>query len=256
MEFYESNEYTPNTFESDMMLSAASEEMIMNLINDQIDSIESYNNQDFLSSFIYNYKKTIEIFDEDETYLEVKNDEILAIRSMMENVCHKLNKRFEEIFSVSLCDIEYNMEEEMIDILYMVYRFFIVNIRTNYINLINNILYNDKYVKKLIANYKVDKSVSLNAYKKITDDKNTLIILTNLHSICKDIINNKLELEFEEYMSNMNGNIYTEYEKINEYYDNYKISGNFINLYKRKLNAYLLSEIENECRSNIINNIK
>ena len=171
MEFYESTEYTPNTFESDMMLSAASEEMIMNLINDQIDNIESYNNQDFLSSFIYNYKKTIEIFDEDETYLEVKNDEILAIRSMMENVCHKLNKRFEEIFSVSLCDIEYNIEEEMIDILYMVYRFFIVNIRTNYINLINNILYNDKYVKKLIANYKVDKSVSLNAYKKITDDK-------------------------------------------------------------------------------------
>ena len=67
MEFYESTEYTPNTFESDMMLSAASEEMIMNLINDQIDNIESYNNQDFLSSFIYNYKKTIEIFDEDET---------------------------------------------------------------------------------------------------------------------------------------------------------------------------------------------
>jgi signal transduction histidine kinase len=41
--------------------TAASEEMIMNLINDQINNIESYNNQDFLSSFIYNYKKTIEI---------------------------------------------------------------------------------------------------------------------------------------------------------------------------------------------------
>ena len=108
-----------------------------------------------------------------------------------------------------------------------VYEFFVVDLKENMVNFLLNYIYTNKsYLSELFNEEYKRKDVTTNNMKKITKNKDDVVILSNIISVIYHILN--IELEPEEFMElAIEPGEYVG-ECVSDYVRTFKIANNFV----------------------------
>ena len=236
--------YTPQDINSELLLSQIPVDILQENIQKQFDEQFVYRKVDYVSSFItqYNYSKEVvkEMDDEDEMdALNVARDQFITF----------LSKLMEEKLDLGFPYLNDMTEEDQDELLHFTYRFFIVNIKHNFENLIIN--YIEKNKKEICETIPKKKDISAMSYKKEIEDPDDIIILSNLN----DVIDYVLTREFtvDDFL-NFTERDEPELEKylVEDYYDKNYLVGNFLDKYFRMITRSFKVELECSVRNIIL----
>ena len=160
-----------------------------------------------------------------------------------------MNEIFEAYLSVGFPDIEEKTEDEQHEIIHLTYRFFIKNIKKNFITLIMN--YIDKYKLELASSLPKKKDVTSLNLKAEIDNEEDIIIISNLNEVIDDILSIDFSVEeFLELCTDKGNCLETEF--IKDSYNNYIITGNFVEEYEKMVDSYFKTELESKVRNKIL----
>ena len=197
---------------------------------------------DFIRSFIqrYEYSKSI-VTDEDERI------ELLSIRDDFLGFFEELMKRMLGIGYPDLRDLP---ESEQNELIHFSYRYFVMQMRENFVNLITNHImdhlddFRDSGLKR--------KDVSTIVYKKEFGDHEDASIIANLSTIIQNILRES-DLSVDEFLILSQSDFPTmENTFIQEKYDELKITGNFVPNYVTMISSTLYVEIETRVRGKLL----
>ena len=124
-------------------------------------------------------------------------------------------------------DIENLSDYEIHDIARNCYDFFIVNLRDNLTRFVSNYIYSNKLsISEEFGEEYKKRDVTTTNMKKLTKNKDDIIILSNTSSIINYVLN--LEYQPEEFMSLASEDGEYVSSCITEYVNSFKITGNFV----------------------------
>lgn len=124
-------------------------------------------------------------------------------------------------------DIENLSDYEIHDIARNCYDFFIVNLRDNLTRFVSNYIYSNKLsISEEFGEEYKKRDVTTTNMKKLTKNKDDIIILSNTSSIINYVLN--LEYQPEEFMSLASEDGEYVSSCITEYVNSFKIAGNFV----------------------------
>ena len=237
---FEGFDYDPNTIESETFLSEVPLSLIEETITSQFDNPLDNRKNDLVQSFLNKYIFTKEnmLVDEEEDVDELYTHFL----SFMRNI-------FRERLGIGLPNIEEMDEEDQMELIHFIYRFFIINIKKNFVNVILN--YIDEHANAICKEFELKKDVTAIALKKYVDDDIDLTIISNIGDVIKYILDSEISVtDFLNYASLDKPNLEAEF--ISEKYDTCDITGNFVEQYCEMLNEDFLVEIECKVRNKIL----
>lgn len=167
-------------------------------------------------------------------------------------IIREIDKKFDLSINVNFDDVDETMETGMV-----LYNFLILRYKKN----INKFLFHyiTKNKKKIVevfqGNYK-KKDVTSNALKKKIKNKDDVLILSNLPSIIKYIMN--LDLEPEEFLTYTSKNELYESGYIIKFIATGNLLGNFVDKYLHVIQddyEYILDEIQTEVKLKLMKKI-
>lgn len=131
----------------------------------------------------------------------------------------------------------------------MTYRYFIVNIKHNFSSFcLNYILRNKRELSDTLPKKKDVSSLNL---KRDGIDADDIVIVSNLYTIILNIIEQNHDVD--EFILNSDVNDpRLETDMMNEYYENFTVTGNFYPEYRKMLNTPFIKEIESKLRNKIL----
>lgn len=236
--------YEPVDLEDELFLSEAPIELMQHLIKSQFETPLEDNNRDFIQSFITKYLFTKEnSLDEDLVMLENNRDGFLSF----------MIKTFEDFLNVGFVDFEDKDNENQHEILHLTYRFFIKNIKKNFVNSIYNYINDNR--DYILSSYSSNKDVTTLTFKDEIDDDFDIITLSNLCSIIDDILERFKELQtVDEFFNLCRGDkLSVELEFVSAKYEDMELTGNFIEKYVEMADdEYFKSEIHTKLRNKIL----
>lgn len=196
---------------------------------------------DYIASFISSYKYSKEMVEDD--------DEMTELRSHHEEFMNFMKDTLFEKLGIGIDNFEEMSEEEQEDLIHFTYRFFIINMKHNFFNLFLN--YINKNKESLIEKAVRRKDVTSQAFKKEISDEDT-IILANLADIMNYVMNEE-NLTVDDFFELCEGDApSTELTLVSEYYDDFILTGNFIEKYVRMLRIPMRIRIEGDIRNRIL----
>lgn len=234
------NEYEPTSLDSDIFLSEIPMPLLKENIKGQFEE-PLENRTNYLKVFIDKFAISKELCDEDSM-----NDLYLVRDDFMEF----LLDTYREYLGVGIVDFDDLSEEEQDDLIQMVYEFFIMNIKKNFVALTIN--YIDKYRKSLSEISGKKKDVTTLSFKREVTNTDDLNILANLSDIIDYILT--VDIDVTEFLSLTKQCLET--SMIDAAYDNFKITGNFVDNYKDMLDKDFKRELENKVRNKILKKYK
>ena len=146
-------------------------------------------------------------------------------------------------------DVENMQSYELEEVGRNVYEFFIVNLKDNLTNFFMNYIYSNKsYLASLFTDEYKRKDVTTTNMKKITKNKDDVVVLANIISVIYHILD--LELEPEDFMDLAAEPGEYSGEMIKEYVRSFRIANNFVyNLFNEV--KYTHNDIIDEVASEI-----
>lgn len=235
-------QYQPVDLDDELFLTEIPIELLEQVITEQfIDPLEN-RHIDYLQSFItkYNFSKEN----------EHEEDQVLVDQFYSDFVAFML-KTFDTYLNVSFPDIDQEDEEDALEKLQLTYRFFIKNIKKNFVSLICN--YIDDNKDDVVSNLEMKKDVTSLNFKEELDDDNDVIIISNLGLVIKDILNKVYnDFNIDDFFGYCRaGEACLEIEYVKAKYESFEITGNFVQKYVEMILADK-NELESKIRNYIL----
>lgn len=197
---------------------------------------------DFIHSFIqrYEYSKSL-VSDEDERI------ELIALRDDFLGFFEELMKRMLGVGYPDLRDLAENEQNELI---HFSYRYFVMQMRENFVNLITNYIID--HLDDFRGNGLKRKDVSTIVYKKEFGDVDDASIIANLSTIIGNILRES-DLSVDEFFILSQSDFPSmENTFMQEKYDELKITGNFVSNYVLMIPPRMHVEIETRVRGKLL----
>lgn len=241
---YNEYRYDPSDMDDELFLSDVPVEIIQSSIDTQFQDPLEYRKKDYVQSFLTKYE-----FSKDN----MLEDDLLLVEEYRDSFLIFMEKTFEKYLGVGLANLENLPEDEQNELVHLTYRFFIKNIKKNFVTIIYNFI--DDRRDSITEMYEKKKDVtSLNFKLEINDDYDVLV-LSNLNLIIKDILNALRENcnDVDEFFDLCTGDeVVLELEYVKEAYDKYELTGNFISKYVDMISEDFITEIQSKVRNKIL----
>lgn len=237
-------DYEPNDVESEIMLSELPLSLLMETIRSQFNDPVEYRKQDYVQTFLNKYEYTKENMTENES--DEVEDLYIRFISFMERM-------FKEYLGIGLPNIDDDSEEDQEELIHLIYRYFIMNIRKNFVNFIYNYIEDRK--DGIVKNIEKKKDVTALSLKGSVTDENDIAIVTNLSEIIDDVLEQEFTIdEFFKYSRTDGTELDIEF--VSDKYDTSDITGNFVTMYFQMVDDELKVEVESKVRNKILKKYK
>ena len=161
----------------EIILSEIPLNLIMESIKSQFDNPEDYRKNDYVQKFLKKYQYSLDNLrdDEEESIYELHDKFLLFIKNIFYNV-----------LNIGFSGIEDYNEDDQHELIHLSYKFFINNIKKNFVNFVYNIINTDRDLVLQVCEKKKD-VISLN-FKNEIDDEYDILVLSNLSKIIDFIL--------------------------------------------------------------------
>lgn len=234
--------YSPADIDDELFLSSVPMEILMNSLDSQFESPLELKKKDYIQSFITKYKFSKDnMIEDDQDMLGVLYDQFMG----------HVMQLFEDYLDVSFVEPENEEDDEMLDTVHMVYRFFIRNIKRNFVTIIKNMIDNKSIVE---SRYPMSTNVTAVALSKEIDNEYDIMVLSNLRAIIDDILLDISTYDtVEPFFELCQGDeVLLELNFVEDLYDKYQITGNFIEKYIDMIDEDFKSDIQSKVRNLIL----
>ena len=232
--------YETNEIENEMFLSSMPLNLIEEAIKTQFDDPLEYRKTDYIQTFLNKYKFSIDnMYEEDQMELDELHDDFI---SFIKNI-------FYEYLGIGMPNIEDAPEEDQHKLIQYTYRYFITNIKKNFSNLIIN--YINKNHNEVASISIKKKDVIYRNFKSEISDEFDVLVLSNLSSIIEHILSE--EYTVDEFLELTTSNeLSIELEFVKAAFDDFTLTGNFIQSYISMIDNYFRTELESKVRNKIL----
>nr|DAS58587.1 MAG TPA: hypothetical protein [Caudoviricetes sp.] len=237
-------QYQPNDIDTEMMLTEIPIDVLEENIRKQFSDPLNNHKMDYLTNFItkYKYSKEVVEMNEDE-------DEKMNIEQFRSEFITFMTEIFRENLDIEFPIIDEMLEEDQDEVLHFTYRFFIINIKHNFVNMILN--YIDKFKSDICETLPRKKDISTLTFKCDIEDPEDVLILSNLNLVIDYILSRKIDVsEFLEMTDRDEPTL--ERFLLESFYDDTKVVGNFMDKYIQMINRNFKIEIESNVRNQIL----
>lgn len=238
---FEGFDYTPNDVDDEIFLSEAPLALLKENIISQFEYPDEDHKTDFVQIFLnkYNYSRKIELEEESESLDDMHDEFISTMESIFKKYLILGIPELEELTSVD--------QEEMV---HYVYRFFIINIKKNFVKFYLHYIAKNK--ESLVDLFEVKKDVAYLSYKKVIDDETDLSIISNISKVIALINEQDIDVfSFLEYCRSEDGSD-LEIDFMKEKFEEGQINGNFVDPYIHIINTSLCHEIECKVKNKLL----
>lgn len=235
--------YQPVDLEDELFLSEIPIHILMSAIKTQFDEPLEYKKKDYVQSFITKYTFTKEeLLEDDLIDLENNRDEFLRFMLTM----------FEEYLNVGFVDFDQLSEDDQHEMLHITYRFFMKNIKRNFVNVIFNYIKENKAT--LSGRYEKKKDVTAMNFKDEIGDEYDTLILSNLADVIEDVLQIVKESNdiFKFLRLCDSGEPCLELQMVDDWFHEFTLTGNFIEKYVDMIDDDFLIEIQSKLRNRIL----
>jgi hypothetical protein len=234
-------DYETGDEDGEIMLSELPLSMIKDSIRQQFQNPITYGNNDFVQTFETRYAITKEDMDEEN------EDEINELYTQFVGFMRDI---FKEKLSIGFPYLEDMPEHEQLELIHYTYRFFIINMKENYLTFVYNYILEHK--KELAELLPKKKDVTTNSLKEFVDDEEDVTIVAGITDCLEHILYND-DITIAEFLRLSRGDgPNLENDFINDKYDDFNINGNFIIHYATMLDETSKIEIECQVRNKIL----
>jgi hypothetical protein len=235
--------YEPTDLEDEVFVSEVPMKLIEEAIESQFMDPLEYRKKDYVQSFITKYEFSEENYLEDDMeMLELSRDDFMRF----------LEKIFEDNLSVGFPDLEDKSIEDQHELVHLTYRFFIKNIKKNFVNCVINFI--EENEEDITQRFEKRKDVtSINFSEEIVDEYD-IHVLSNLGQIIDYIFTSLKDAnDVDEFLRLCEGDeVCLELSFVQSGYENFDITGNFIEDYINMLDDDFLTEIQSKVRNKIL----
>lgn len=235
-------EYEPNDIDSDQFLSEVSITLTEENIKAQFKDPLEYRKKDHITPFIARYKFSR---DNADAYEDEDLDNVTELRDDFYSFMQRMFHEYLGIGFVDFDDKDMDSQDKMI---HLTYRFFLINIKRNFVCFIMNYL-NEHRDEFDVDDDKRKDVTSLSFKREITDPVDTHII-SNLHSIITDILNE--DITVDDFLANCDNDGCLETLFVKDKFDSYEMTGNFVPNYVDMLDDDFISDLETKIRNKIL----
>ena len=233
--------FEPQDEDSEVMLSELPLNVLEDSIRQQFNDPHVYAKHDFVQVFETRYTITKQEMDEEneEEILGLYNNFMIFMRDILK-----------EKLSLGFPELEDMPEGEQIQLIHYTYRYFVTNLKRNFINYVYN--YICKYKSKLVDILPRKKDVAYKTLKDIIEDQEDLFIIISLAMVVKYILEDD-SIGVDEFIALTNdddGNLENEF--VADKYEDFNITGNFVPFYYKLLSEDLKVEIECTVRNMLL----
>lgn len=237
--------YFPMDIDDELFLTDVPLNVIENSLSTQFDDPLEYRKNDYVQSFItkYNFSK--------ENYRE---EDLMDLDSIRDEFVSFMLEKFDTYFSVGFVDFDSMDEEHQHEAIHIIYRFFIKNIKKNFVNITWN--YIQKRKKEIQEIVEKKKDVTTAAFKQEINNEYDIQVLSNMSKIIDYVFAQmRLSDDVDIFFKWCQGDDYIlELEYIKMMYSKMKVTGNFIDKYIDMMDDDFKSEIQSKIRNKILRN--
>lgn len=235
--------YDPNSIDDEIFLSEAPLSLLKENIRAQFEEPEEDHKTDFIQSFLNKYIYT------KENDLEEEDDDIEALHGEFIAFMESILKKFLGIGLPNLDDEDNEYQEEIVHYLY---RFFVINIKKNFVRFIINYIEDNKSDICEHIGYS-PKSVSYKNYKQIIDDEDDLTIVSNIFSVVSYVLKCTKKISIDDFFKYAEADATNlEMDFIIDKYDNDEVNGNFVENYVDMLSPILRDSITCKVKNKLL----
>ena len=158
-------QYQPNDIDTEMMLTELPMDVLEENITKQFENPIENHKMDYIANFITKYKYSKETLD---AYADDYNDDQISLSQIRSEFIVFMTELFEQKLDLGFPMIDELLEEDQDELLHFTYRFFIMNIKRNFVNVIMN--YIDKNKEDICETLPRRKDVTTLTMKKDIED--------------------------------------------------------------------------------------
>lgn len=228
--------------ENELFLSAIPLNLLEEAIKSQFNDPLEYRKTDYVKSFINKYEFSVNnMYEDDQAELD----------SLQSDFIEFMEKMFYNYLQIGIDNIyDYNADTQH-ELIHFTYKFFINDIKKNFVNLVCNIIDTRKDEITSISNRKKD-VIYLNFRSEINDEYDVLV-LSNLSTIINYVLSSDYTVdEFFDLCESINNNSQLELQYVRRKFDAFILTGNFVPSYKKMINKDFKNEIESKVRNKIL----
>lgn len=238
---FEGFDYEPNDIDDEIFLSEIPLSLLKENIKTQFEDPMEYRKIDYVQSFLNKYQFSMENINDDDDQADLENIHVEFISFMRD--------MFRVYLGLGFPNLEDMDEESQEELIHFTYRYFIINIKKNFVNVILNSLNENK--RSICDALPKKKDVTSLSLKRNVTDEDDLTIISNISdAIDMVLITSSSITKFLEQCSIDEPSLEAEY--ISDKYDSCDITGNFIEKYIDMLDDSFKVEIECKVRNKIL----
>lgn len=233
--------YQPTELDDELFLSSVPLSLLEEGIKKQFDNPLDYRKTDYVQTFISRYNFSIEnMREEEENTIEDMHDEFIQF---MKTILY-------ETLGIGFDNIEDKSVDDQHQLIHYVYRFFITNIKKNFVNLIMNYIERNKDdIRPILVK---TKDIIYRNFKPEIEDEYYVLVLSNLSTVISHILSEDFDVDsFLDYVTGEDSDILeTEYMKSKM--DDFEVTGNFVSSYVGMIDKFFRLSLENKIRKEIL----
>ena len=240
---YTEYSYSPTSLDDELFLSEIPVEVLQNSIDTQFQYPLEYRKKDYIQSFIMKYQFSLDnLFDDDLVLLQVQYDRFISF----------IEKTFSTYLNVGFPNIDSLDEDDVLEMIHLTYRFFIKNIKKNFVNVVINYIENNR--EEIVNNYESKKDITSLNFKLELEDTFDTLVLSNLGSIIRDLLENLKTKDDVDYFFDLckSDEHVLELEYVINGYEEMEITGNFIESYIDMVDESFIIELQSKVRNKIL----
>lgn len=235
--------YNPTDLSEELFITEVPVNILMESVESQFEEPLEYRKHDYVQSFIkkYNFSKE-NMYEEDQVDVDAYRDQFVAF----------LRDKFDEYLNIGFPELDDMEIDDSHELLHLTYRYFIKNIKKNFVNIARN--YIDEHKKEFTSQFEKRKDVTSSTFKAEISDDDDVILLANLGAIVDQIFSEIRELDdvFEFFRLSEYEEPIVELENVKKWYRDFLITGNFIPAYCDMVDDDFKIEIQIKLRSKIL----
>lgn len=240
-------EYAPNEINSDMFISEIPLSLMKENIIAQFNDPLEYRKKDHLTTFItmYDYSK--------ENADAFEDEEMDSVNKLRDDFYSFMLEMFHNYLNIGFPEFDNLSDEEQNNLIHFTYRFFLINIKKNFVTFIYNSIMDNKE-RFLLDEDEIGKDVTTIALKKEVSDQADISILAKLDNVIDTILGD--DIDIDDFFEKCDDDSCLETRFVSEQFDKFNITGNFIAPYISMIDLDFRSTIESKIRNKILKKYK
>lgn len=229
--------------EEEMFLSEVPVDLLKESLSSQFEYPLEYKKYDYIKSFIEKYEFSKDnMLEDDIEILELSRDEFITY----------IEKLFENYLNIGFNDFDNYSTDEQHEIIHYTYRFFIKNIKKNFVSIVKNYISNN--LDEIDSKFSLKNDLTTNNLKNEIDNMIDVKIIGNLREIIDHIFLHLRELDNVDDFFDLceKDEVSLDLDAVREYYNKTIITGNFIDKYLDMVDSIFIGEIQSKVRNYIL----